>query len=289
MKRLAAAILALSLTGCELRLDEPDPTPAPASAAEQIRQREALRAEAFTELALTGDPLLEPLAAHASMQLAALGGVWEAWPDGGGPETPPPPPSADIAPTDAASALDALATVNAEVCDAAVGAAEADDAVVYGAICLARRLDRWTLAEALAQPGPVVPGLPAAIETSDPALIRALDAAAYAFDVHAANARAAEDGALSSSLATRAAEFRYLAINAVDANGWSGTDADPREPYYALAALPPVAEIEADLARAFVAALAVDGARPALLAAAFTCAAAARAGGIDLGALPGVS
>lgn len=288
MKRIAAALVVLALTGCEVRLDEPDPSPAPPSAAEEIRQREALRAAAFAELAQSDDGVLGTLGAHASVQVEALGGVWVPWPDGGAPETPPPAPVADISPTDAASALEALASTTPEVCDAAVGAAEADDALVYGSICLARRLDRWALAESLGEPGPVVAALPEAIGTSDPGLVRALDAAAYALDVHAANARAGGDDAGSAAHATRAAEFRYLAISAVDANGWAGTDADPREPFYDITALPSPAEIEADLARAFVAALAVDGSRPALLAAAFTCAAAARAGGVDLGALPGI-
>ena len=288
MKRLAVAIIALTLAGCDLRLDEPDPTPASPTAAEQVRQREALRAEAFAEFAGSSDPALAALGTHAAAQLDALGGVWQPWPDGGGPETPPPPPEADISPSDASGALDALAVATPEVCDAAVSAVEADDALVYGSICLSRRLDRWTLAESLGEAGPAVPALPATIETADPALVRELDAAAYALDVHAAAARAAGDTEGGTALATRAAALRYIAIAAVDANGWAGTDADPREPFYDVSDLPAVPEIDASLARAFVAALATDGSRPGLLSAAFSCAAAARAGGVDLGALPGI-
>ena len=287
MKRIAAALLALALTGCELRLDEPDPSPAPPSAAEQVRQREALRAHAFAALAGT-DPVLAGLADHATVQLDALGGVWEPWPGDGAPPTPPPAPRADIAPHDPASALEALAATTPEVCDAAASADEADDALVYGSICLSRRLDRWALAETLGEAGPVIPGIADSVSTTDPALVRALDAAAYALDVHAAKARAAGDPDAGTALAERAAALRMIAVSAVDANGWSGTDADPREPYYDIAELPAVAEIEADLARAFIAALALDGSRTGLLAAAFSCAAAARAGGVDLGALPGI-
>lgn len=286
MKRLAVAILALTLTGCELRLDEPDPTPAPPSAAEQTRQREALRAEALAELAGHSDPALAALGEHASVQLAELGGVWEPWPSGGAPETPPPPAEPDISPTDAQSTLDALATTNPELCEAAVSE---EDALLYGSLCLARRLDALALAESLGQPGPTVPGLPQSLETADPALVRAMDAAAYALDVHAANARAAEDTEGGAELADRAAALRILAIGAVDANGWSGTDADPREPYYDVSTLPSVAEIEAGLANAFIAALDSEGSRGALLAAAFSSAAKARAGGVDLGALPGLA
>lgn len=287
VRAVAVLCAALPLAGCGLRIDEPDPTPAPPSAAEEVRQREALRAVALSEVALDS-PAVQALASHAAEQADALGGVWVPWPDGGGPETLPPEPTPDVGPfTDPASVVTALQTTTPEVCGEAVTAEDEESALLYASLCLSRTLDLDALLTETGSEPVAVPELPADLITKDPELIVTLDAAAWATDQQAAAAKASEAGGWEE-LHARANQYRELALDAVIANGWEGTDQDPRLPAYEVGTMTDQTAIAGTIARVAVGAVpeAVD--RQPILDLALTMGVTARRGGVEFEALPGV-
>ncbi|HHW83201.1 MAG TPA: hypothetical protein GX743_05210 [Actinomycetales bacterium] len=294
--RPAALALALALpllAGCGLRLDEPDPSPAPPSAAEELRQREALRAAAYAESGAAVGAAGGVLAGHAADQLEALGGVWEPWPQGDGPTDPDgvalyPSPTADIGPfRDAADLVDSLATTTPEVCEAALTAREAEGVALYGAICLSRTFDWDALAREAGVPGPMAPMLPERVGTQDANLVRTIDAAAWAADYRAAVARAAEDETWRV-LENQAREYRELALAITAANGWTGTADDPRLASYDASALPDDDAVDVAFAHAAIAALPNSTDRQGVLDMALHHGLRAQQVGEDFGSLPGL-
>lgn len=287
MKRLLALLtLVVALAGCGVRVDAPDPTPSRPSADEVVRQREALRAAAFAAAPPASSPAAATVAAHATEQLAALGGVWVGWPAGDGP-TPTSAPTADVAPSTPAELLEALERTTPELLGAAAVVDDPDLATVLAAVAVARTLDAAALATELGAPAPPPTLLPEAIATASPALVRALDAAAWALEVHAAAGRSA-DAAAAEMLAGRAARLRLLAEGAAAANGWAGTESDPREPVYDVTRLPTAGAVSEALLTALLADLPATPDREAHLAAMISCARTAAAAGVELGALPGL-
>ncbi|MDO5495208.1 MAG: hypothetical protein Q4G64_05815 [bacterium] len=267
LTRTAAVALALALpllAGCGLRIDAPDPSPPPPSPAEALRQREALRSAAFADGAATwgvaGSPSAERLAVNASLHLDALGGVWEPWPDGDGPAEPDglplyPAPAPEFGPFETSDDLvDALAQSTPEVCEAALDATEPEAVSLYSAICFSRTLDWDGVSRDFGIIPPEVPAVPETVGSQDPGLILTLDAAAWATDFQAAAARAAEDEGWQGLEAT-ARGYRDLALAITSANGWTGTEQDPRLPSYDPNALPDQTAIAAAIAEAAVLAL----------------------------------
>lgn len=278
MRRAVALLaLALALGGCGLRVDAPDPTPPTPAANEVVRQREALRADALAGASGT-------VGTHAAAQRDALGGIWMAWPQGDGP-APSAAPTADIAtPTSPTELLAALRSTTPDLTAAALAVTDGELATLLASIAVARTLDERALAGELgANPAPL-PALPDEVATADAALVRSLDAAAWAYEVHAAAAVPAE----AARLAARATRLRHLAGQAALANGWSGTAQDPREPVYDIAELPAPARIEQDLLGAFLADFAATQDRAAHLAAMLNCAGQSASAGAELGSLPGL-
>lgn len=283
MRTLVSLLLAaLALSGCGVRIDAPDPTPSAPSADEMIRQREALRAEELAGLDTAGDPLLDEVVAHARSQAAALGGVWRAWPGGDGP-TPTTDPTADVA-VGSGGVLEWLRRTRPSLEEAVVGAQDGDLVAILGAVAVARAVDEDALAVAAGE-DPAVAGIPADLVTTDATVVRALDAAAQALEEIAARARAA--GEDNRELAGTAEGLRALAARLAVENGWAGTGADPREPFYDVVATD-VAEVDRDLALTLLAALEGAPDRRQMLGAATGRAVAAARAGERLGALPGL-
>ncbi|MGM0385570.1 MAG: hypothetical protein ACQERF_06265 [Actinomycetota bacterium] len=283
MRTLVSLLLmALTLTGCGLRLDAPDPTPSPASPDEVLRQREALRAAELAGLASAGDPILEDVALRAAAQEDALGGVWRAWPEGDGP-TPTADPTADVV-VGAGGVLAWLRATRPSLQDAVVAAGDRDLATLFAAIAVARAVDEDRLALAGGEDQPL-PDMPTDLVTDDPAVVRALDAAAFVLEELAAQASAS--GEDHEAMAQQAEEWRTLAARLVTSNGWEGTAADPREPFYHIGTAS-TAAVDHDLAVAFVTAVGGAADRGAMLEAAIARALAASRQGEDIGALPGV-
>nr|NLD40660.1 hypothetical protein [Actinomycetales bacterium] len=291
---LAALALLLPLTaGCGLRLDEPDPSPAPPSEAEGVRQREALRASAYADAAPGGSEAAAALASHAAEHLAALGGVWEPWPDGDGPVDEDglplhPSPTADVGPfPDVQGVLGSLAVTTPEVCAAALAEQDPGLATLYSSICVSRTLDWDALAAELGMPGPEAPAAPTDLWTRDAELVRTLDAAAWATDRQAAAARAAGSEGWQA-LEAQAHRYRELALDSAAANGWAGTTQDPRQPSYDPDALPDQTAIAAALARAATAAVPNSSDRGGVLDLALSSGLTARRADVNLEALPGI-
>lgn len=296
MRIVAGLAIVASLTlvsGCLLRIAGPDPESQTPSAAELVRQREALRSAAFSDGAahLSADvPTVERISGHATRQLEALGGVWVPWPEGGGPpeaaETAVPVP--DVGPfADVAGLVAALAVTVPELCVESVVAQAEPEVVLYASMCVARVLDWELLAAASGTAGPVFPELPSELRTTDPVLIMTLDAAAWASDVHAATAHAAGDAGWAA-MEERAHQYRRLARGATVANGWAGTGEDPRRADYDVSSLADSGAIGAAISRAALGAMVGSADRQAMLELALFGGIEAQRGGVDLGPLPGI-
>ncbi len=278
---VAAIALALVLTGCELRLAEPDPPLLVPDAAEVLRERTAEQAtelaETAEQAALTAaEPVADVLTRIAAMsreQAAAVGGLYEPFP-GVTPEpsatptaTPAPPP-----PPDAAQVLDLLTE--------AAATARADAGTVpdgrVARLLASMATGRLLLADALTvttggTAGPVatveVPStLPAGMTEQDAVvLVQSEDAAGMVWEVAAA--RSADD--VRQRAADRAALHRQRAQAWAEAAGVAGSGIDPRRSAYdlpdALTAeggeptelWAAVAGVEADLAVAYASLVAV--------------------------------
>lgn len=283
MRTVVALLLAaLTLSGCGLRLDLPDPTPSPASADERLRQREALRAAELAGIDPV-DALRAATASHARTQEAALGGVWRAWPAGDGP-SPTDDPTADAV-VGPEGVLAWLRHTRPSLEDAVVAADDPRLATLLAAVAVSRAVDEDALAIAAGEKPPVSPA-PTDLPTADAGVVRALDAAAHSLEELAARSAAADGDPRPSAAAAEA--WRTLAERIVDANGWAGTAADPREPLYDVE-VTRTEEVDRDLALTFIAAVGETPDRRAMLDAAVSRAIAAARAGLDLGALPGIS
>lgn len=281
MKRLFVLVLATLLAGCAVRIDAPDPTPEPPSQAETVRQREALRAEVFAGITFgEGDAV----AAHAQIQLEALGGVWQAWPQGDGPTDAPLPEAADITSPESPEGLaEALEQTTPDLVEAALAANDSVASSLYASIAVARTADGATLALALGQPHS--PTWPDAVLTARSEVIRALDAAAYGLDILAAQDSA--DG-VATTAQVDAERFRQWADASALELGIAGTDLDPREPIYSADDLDR-GRIYAELAAALVTAVPPSADRAAVIAAAQASATEAALHGAAVGPLPGIA
>lgn len=281
MKRFLIPVLALLLAGCAVRIDTPDPTPEPPSQAEIVRQREVLRAEVFAGIGFGEGAAV---ATHAQIQLDALGGVWEAWPDGDGPTDAETPEGADIATPPGPTELSAaLVQTTPDLVEAAIDADNAVSSSLYASIAVARTADEVALALAQGQPGS--PSWPDSALTALPEVIRALDAAAYGLDILAAQDSAA---GLETTAQADAERFRRWADASALELGIAGTDQDPREPLYSVETIER-GRIYADLAEVLVTAVPPSADRGAVLAAAQACANAATLHGATVGPLPGLA
>lgn len=281
MKRLIPVLLVLLLTGCGVRLDVPDPTVEEPSAAEIVRQREALRAEVLSRIEFVE---AGTLAANARVQLDALGGVWEAWPDGDGPDDAPERESADItAPQSTDEAASLLAHTTPDLVTAAVDAHDSAVASLYASIAVARTADETRLR---VNGGEMPrPEWPETVITSSPELIRELDAAAYRLDILAAQDSA--NGRESSARAD-ASLLRSWADASAHAISVVGSEDDPREPVYDAAGID-LGTLYGALTETMVAASATNSDRAAIIGAAEAAAIATVINGGEVAALPGVS
>lgn len=301
MKLAAAPLLALALalSGCSLRLEEPVPTPPPPSAAEQLRQREALRARAFAANEIA-DPAAARLAANATAQLEVLGGVWEPWPADEAPldsEGEPvfPPETSDVGPfTTSRELATALRQTTAELCsDAATATTSAQ---LYTSMCVSRMLDLAGLNAELEASAPRFPELPATLTVWDANLIRTLDAAAWALEEHAAAIKAAGDPATEYDdeapwrpVVDAARQLRALALGATIADGTTGTANDPRLPSYGVADMPEPAAAWLAVLDAVLRLSDTEGNQSELLDLALRAGFEAQQAGADLGPFPGMS
>src|SRR5690606_32679112 len=97
---LGIATTVLALSGCGLRLDTPPPQAPMPDEAESLRQDAAaatarlLGTTERTDGAGPASEVLTRITRDAEAQLAALGGVWQAWPDGAPEGVTPPEPAA---------------------------------------------------------------------------------------------------------------------------------------------------------------------------------------------------
>jgi len=307
----AAVAVAVLLGGCDLRRETAAPTPRSADAAEQARQRAAVESRDLFDLAHQSAvaaaedlrPVLSRVGAHASAQLAQLGGVHVdpyATPTGAGPSATARDGGASTA---TPLALNPTAFV-ARLYESYRTTRGAAAAVTDGK--LARLLDsisadRIIQAQRLAQLGAVkVPllktteiptSLPSGLAASAAvALVAAEDEAGYAFEV----AAALRSGAARDSARARAAIHRNRAQAWAEAAGVATTSQDPRRAAYtidrAAAATHLPADVESALAARYgslVATLSPSN-RAVMIDAFADCASAARVWGAPETAFPGL-
>src|SRR5665648_19729 len=194
---VAAIALALVLTGCELRLEEPDPPLLVPDAAEVLRERTAEQA-AMTTAEPVAD-VLTRIAAVSREQAAAVGGLYEPFP-GVTPE-PPATPTAKPAPPPPPDATQVLDLLTDAAATARADAGTAPDGRV-ARLLASMATGRLLLADALTvatggTAGPVatveVPAaLPAGMTGQDAlVLVQSEDAAGMVWEVAAA--RSADD------------------------------------------------------------------------------------------------
>ena len=250
----AAIAVALLLGGCgDLRLELPPPAAVEPDAAETLRQRAAVDAEALGRLArdaaaLSADPaqtaLLDEVAAAADRHLEALGGVYDPPPvvvDGVDRPTPSPtpaapenlpPPTPDVV---VAELRESAASARADSSAAQDGAM----ARLLAAVAVNRLLLADAVAAAAALPPDEAPAVafeipeavPAGVTPADVAvLVQSEDALGLAWEVAAARSSDAEQDAA----AARARLHRERAQAWADAGGLTGTDDDPRRASYDL-------------------------------------------------------
>ncbi|GAA1623626.1 DUF4439 domain-containing protein [Georgenia ruanii] len=311
--RAAAVALAAAaaLAGCGLvRFDTPPAEPASPSAAEVLRQDEAVRADrlAATVAEITAAPgvapVLERVGAHARAHVDALGGVWVAWPEGApeGVATQAPP----TAPPTGATGRDVLSELTAGAAGARAGALSTSDghlAAALLAVAVSRAADAADLAAALGTQAPAstaAPMTPEALGTLkvDGADVQVLDAARFALETVAARtsgetrARAVRQvgelqGLVDAALAAGAPDERRgaydLGMGEPAAGGSAASDTLGPEQAVAVAA-----EQRLLAHWTSVAAAAPPGQREAPVAAAEDAAAQLRAWGGQLPALPGL-
>ena len=153
----------LALTGCGLRLDTP-PDALPKLDAGQAGISAVSRAEAAINAGsekMADDASLAPGLRAAigtvrdlsATRLAAMGGVWQPWPQGM-PEGADPGPQPSPAPGNVEDLLQLLVDAAATSCQAGARAPQAKDAQLLTALCAAQQLDASHLAGASGSPLP---------------------------------------------------------------------------------------------------------------------------------------
>jgi len=239
-----AALVALALSGCGLRLETPAPVEPTPDALEQVRARTvddalALEAAARGALTVTTDERVAPLLVRvdeiAAQHVDALGGVY----DSGlvhDDATPSPAPSPTVAATTAHDVLVLLGETTTTAASDTDVVTDGPLARLVGAVAVARADLADRLAAALDEPSPA-PEVPAdvVVPPEVPAhvagpLARAHDEAGYALEVVAA--RGDEDVRAQTLAAARA--HRATAQAWAVAGGVAGTDQDPRRAQYAV-------------------------------------------------------
>lgn len=158
----------VALTGCGLRLDTP-PDALPELDAGQAGISAVSRAEAAINAGsekMADDASLAPgvraaigtLRDLSATRLAALGGVWQPWPQGT-PEGADPGPQPSPAPGSVEDLLQLLVDSAATSCQAGARAPQANDAQLLTALCAAQQLDASHVAGAAGSklPEPKVP------------------------------------------------------------------------------------------------------------------------------------
>lgn len=242
------AVLALAglVAGCDLRQETPPPPVLVPDDAEVLRDRHAREAAALATAAQEATTTAEeavaaPLAlvaASSTEHVAALGGVYEPFPDvTATPTSTPTSPTAEPAPSTAA---DVLALLRASAEAARTDATTVTDpgmAHLLAAIALNRLLLADALSAALEGTTPelgevtVPASLPAGMDPQAAAvLVQSEDAAGMAWEVVAA--RSADDA--RARAADRAALHRARAEAWAEAAEIAGTGTDPRRSAYDL-------------------------------------------------------
>lgn len=290
----AALVLAVTLTGCGVRLETPEPSPPTPDAAEIVRAEAVADAESIAEAATAArtDPTgaavverLEQVAAGSGEHADLLGGPAEGSGKSDATDTDGATDPADAAAEvgDVAAAVSSL-MAGYDRATAGLGTVTPEVSRLLGSIALWRALAAHELAGAL--PDPAAAGLPtggldatslglASFRGADD-LVRGLDAAGYAYEVLAAREG---DDARRADWRDRGEELRSAGDLVAERSGVAGTAADPREAVYdvgALLATEPLAgaaAVETDVARLWVASdlpassrdIAVEAALAALL------------------------
>ena len=306
---LAAMALGALLGGCDLRRETPPPTPRSPDGVEQARQQAAVESRELVDLAAASGPAaaaelrptLATIGAHASAQLAALGGVYVdrgatptgtpsgATPGGTGAATPTAvSPAAMIARLDQSYAAARRA---------AVAATDGKLARLLASISADRIIQARQLAQraSLALPpltmSEVPSVLPRGLATSAAVdLVRAEDEAGFAWEVSAA----LRTGSARESARARAVIHRARAQAWAEAAKVAATPQDPRRVAYtidrAAAATHLPADVETALAARYSSLVATVGLadRPVMVDDLADCAATARAWGAPQTAFPGL-
>ncbi|WP_413450623.1 hypothetical protein AA0Y32_03160 [Georgenia phoenicis] len=293
--RLGAALLvALTLTGCGVRLETPPPEVPTADAVEQARQDAALVAAQLRDApgAASTDAdvqeVLEVVGSASAEHAEALGGVWEPWPGAGPDATAYPQDPATPEPTATASPEEVLDLLEEGAATAREDALTHDGELgrLLASVAISRTWLATDLARALGTEAERLPAEPLPAPepgTVDPATSRAVDAARYAFEVVAARS----SGAQREAAVERAEQLARVA-------GAVAPEEDERDVAYDVSgatserALAGAAEL--DVVGAYVALLGTPAAdREAVLSAASYAAGQARSWDTALPALPGLS
>jgi|GEM_PF-1301211 len=161
-------VAGFALTGCGLRLDTP-PDALPELDAGQAGISAVSRAEAAIGVGsekMANDASLAPGVREvigtvrdlSATRLAALGGVWQPWPQGT-PEGANPGPQPSPAPGSVEDLIQLLVDTAATSCQAGARAPHANDAQLLTALCAAQQLDASHVAGAAGHklPEPTVP------------------------------------------------------------------------------------------------------------------------------------
>lgn len=245
----AVALLVGVTSGCGVRLEQPEPPPVTADAAETARGDAVADAEAIATAATSAqsDPAAAPaldrlaqIAAASTAHARDLGGEWAGTTSDDATTTPADVPT--DTPTETPPVTDLAGTVALLVTgydDARAGLAQVPPptATVLTSVALWRALAAH---EVVATTG-VVPATPLPTGGTDTnalrlasfrdvdALVRGLDAAAYAYEVLAA--RDGDDGR-QSDWNRRASTLRRTGELLAARAGASGGEADPRDAIY---------------------------------------------------------
>ncbi len=221
---LGIATTVLALSGCGLRLDTPPPQAPMPDEAESLRQDAAaatarlLGTTERTDGAGPASEVLTRITRDAEAQLAALGGVWQAWPDGA-PEGVTPPEPAATAPAedpDVTDVLDLLTASAADAREAATTAPTADLAALLGSVAIARGEAAQDLAEAADAEPPESEAAPLTLRVLrqrgvDGPTVQVLDQARFAYETVAARTT----GSSREDAEDRARELQSLVDGAI--------------------------------------------------------------------------
>ena len=241
----AVALLVGVTSGCGVRLEQPEPPPVTADAAETARGDAVADAEAIATAATAAqsDPAAAPaldrlaqITAASTAHAQDLGGEWAGAATEDATTTPADTPTTTTPVTDLAGTV-ALLVTGYDDARAGLEQVSGDTATVLTSVALWRALAAH---EVVATTG-VVPATPLPTGGTDTnalrlasfrdvdALVRGLDAAAYAYEVLAARDG---DDARQSDWNRRASTLRRTGDLLAARAGASGGEADPRDAIY---------------------------------------------------------